>query len=129
MNPVDPETKGQPGQAEAALLAKCPRCGERTLFAGLARFAPRCSSCGLDFSRFNVGDGPAAFLTMVIGALVLGLAAWLELSLSPPIWVHAILWLPMIAGLTLYGLRVSKAWLLQAEYWRDAREAGRDGEE
>ena len=30
---------------------------------------PRCRACGLDFARFNVGDGPAAFLTLIVGAL------------------------------------------------------------
>ena len=48
----------------------CPRCGARTLFAGLARFAPSCSSCGLDFASYNVGDGPAAFLILIVGAIV-----------------------------------------------------------
>jgi uncharacterized protein (DUF983 family) len=115
-------TKGQPAIGEAALFGCCPRCGARTLFDGLARFAPRCRSCGLDFARFNVGDGPAAFLTLVIGGLVTGLALWLELSASPPWWLHVILWLPLTVGLVILGLRVSKAMLLIREYRADARE-------
>ena len=113
--------------AEAALFGLCPRCGARTLFSGWARFASRCRACGLDFAQYNVGDGPAAFLTMVIGGLVVGLALWLEFSAHPPFWVHALVWPPLVAGLTLAGLRVSKAALLQAEHHRRAREAtGRD---
>lgn len=116
--------EGQPAAVRAALLGLCPQCGERTLFAGVASFAPSCSSCGLDYSRFNVGDGPAAFLTMIIGALAVILALWLEFSVHPPFWVHVLLWLPLIGITTVWGLRVAKAWLLQAEYWRKAREAG-----
>ncbi|MFM6950014.1 MAG: DUF983 domain-containing protein [Novosphingobium sp.] len=116
-------SKGQPGIPAAALFGLCPQCGERTLFAGPARFAPRCSSCELDYSQFNVGDGPAAFLTMIVGALVVGLAVWLEFSVHPPFWVHIILWVPLVVGLTLWGLRVSKAALLVAEYRRKAIEA------
>ena len=117
-----PDTKGQPGLAAAALFRLCPNCGEKTLFAGVARFAPRCSHCGLDYGQFNVGDGPAAFLTMVIGALVVGLAFWVEVRFHPPLWVHAVLWIPFVTLSTLWGLRVSKAALLYTENQRRARE-------
>lgn len=122
--------KGQSGAgvswAEAALFGCCPQCGGRSLFKGLVKFAPRCTSCGLDFARFNVGDGPAAFLILIVGGLVTGLAVWLELSAAPPWWVHALIWIPVAGGLTLLGLRVAKAWLLQAEFRNRAREAGAD---
>ena len=101
---------------EAALRGLCPRCGNRTLFAGLATFAPKCRACGLDFGGFNVGDGPAAFLIFIVGGLVVGLAIAVELGLSPPWWVHALLWLPLAAALTVGLLRLSKALLLALEY-------------
>lgn len=116
-------TQRQPGTAEAALLGLCPQCGAKTLFSGMAKFAPRCPACGLDFSVFNVGDGPAAFLTLGIGALVAALAIWLELAFHPPFWVHVILWVPFTTLAVLGGLRVCKAWLLIAEYRRKARES------
>lgn len=116
-------SKGQPGIPAAALFGLCPECGGRTLFDGPARFAARCRACGLDFAQFNVGDGPAAFLTMIVGALVVGLAVWLEFTVHPPFWVHILLWVPLVVGLTLWGLRVSKAALLAAEYRRKASEA------
>lgn len=119
-----PDTKGQPGIAQAALFALCPRCGAKGLFKGLTGFAPRCTSCGLDYSGFNVGDGPAAFLTMVIGALVLGFGLWLELAFDLPLWLLLVLLAPIIASATVWGLRVSKAALLAAEYQRGAAEAG-----
>lgn len=122
----NPDGKGQPGIAEAALFGLCPRCGARTLFAGLIRFADRCGNCGLDYGRFNVGDGPAAFLTLVIGGLVTILAIWLQLSVSPPFWVHILLWVPLTAIAVVLGLRGSKAALLHAEFSRKAGEAGRE---
>jgi uncharacterized protein (DUF983 family) len=117
------QTKGQPGIAAAALFGLCPQCGAKGLFDGLTRFAPRCRACGLDYSRFNVGDGPAAFLIMVIGAAVVGMALWVEFSFAPPIWVHAVLWAPVITLATLGGLRITKAALLITEFRRNAREA------
>ena len=70
----------------------------------------------------DVGDGPAAFLIFIVGALVTGLAIALELGVSPPWWVHVLLWVPVTAGLTVGLLRVAKGLLLALEYWNRARE-------
>ncbi len=124
-----PEPKiheGQPGIAKAALFGLCPQCGAKTLFAGPARFANRCGNCGLDYAGFNVGDGPAALLTLGIGALIIILALMLDAAVRPPFWVHAIIWVPVTAAMTVYSLRVSKAALLAAEHYNRAKEAGRD---
>ncbi|GGD46859.1 DUF983 domain-containing protein [Erythrobacter arachoides] len=107
---------------EVALLGLCPRCGARTLFAGYARFADRCAACGLDYSRFNVGDGPAAFLTLIVGTIVVGLAIWLQLRFEPPWWLHVLLWVPLTVAGVMALLRVTKAWLLAAEYRQGAAE-------
>jgi uncharacterized protein (DUF983 family) len=78
--------------------------------------------------RFNVGDGPAAFLIFIVGGLVVGLAIWVELRFSPPFWVHILLWLPLAAALTIGLLRLGKGLLLALEFQRGAREGRlRDG--
>jgi uncharacterized protein (DUF983 family) len=124
--PERPEsTEGQPALGEAALFGLCPRCGARTLFAGPIRFAAHCRACGLEFSRFNVGDGPAAFLTMIVGAIVVVLALTLQLAAEPPWWVHVILWVPLTTLGVIGGLRLAKAALLWSEYRQKAGEAGR----
>jgi len=105
-----------------ALRGVCPRCGNRTLFAGLATFAPRCRACSLDFADFNVGDGPAAFLILIVGGLIVGLAIALELSAEPPFWVHILLWFPLATVAVIFSLRVAKALLLSLEYRHRARE-------
>jgi len=99
----------------AALRGQCPRCGERTLFAGLVAFAPRCRACGLDFAAFNVGDGPAAFLILIVGAILTASAISIELAFEPPWWVHLV-WIPVGAALTIGGLRLAKALLITREY-------------
>jgi len=123
MTPENPDSpKGQPGIGQAALSGLCPQCGAKTLFDGVVKFAPRCRACGLDFGKFNVGDGPAAFLTLGIGALVAGLAIWLQLAFDPPFWVQALIWIPITTVLVLGGLRVSKAALLASEFRNKAGE-------
>lgn len=104
--------------------AACPKCGAPTLFAGLIAFAPACRACGLDFTQFNVGDGPAAFLTLIVGAIVVIGAVTLELAVGPPFWVHFLIWPPLTLALVIIGLRLAKSWLLTSEY-RNAAQEGR----
>lgn len=111
-----------PDTTAASLKGLCPRCGAPTLFAGAVRFSARCGNCQLDFEQFNVGDGPAAFLIMIVGAIVTTGAVLLELSLSPPFWVHILIWLPLTAGMVLGLLRLAKGALLILEYRNRARE-------
>jgi uncharacterized protein (DUF983 family) len=117
--------EGQPGIAKAALFGLCPQCGHKTLFAGLGQFADSCANCGLDFSSYNVGDGPAALLTMGIGALIIILALVVDSAFHPPFWVHVIIWVPFTAALTVISLRMAKAALLAAEHRNRAHEAGK----
>ena len=119
-NPKD--TKGQPALREAALFGLCPRCGEKTVFSGMLAFADKCSSCGLDYSRFNVGDGAAAFVTLIVGALVMALGMWVQVAFGPPWWVQALIWVPTIFIATIWLLRVSKAALLAREFHTSAAE-------
>ena len=125
MTPDDNNQKGQPPVWRAALLGLCPRCGAQTLFAGPVRFASRCDRCGLDYDTFNVGDGPAAFLTMAIGTLVIVLAFIVEGLFYPPFWVHVVLWVPFTVAAVLAGLRVAKGALLVIEHRRRAAEGHR----
>ena len=105
----------------ATLAGSCPRCGGKTLFTGWINFADKCRGCGLDFAAFNVGDGPAAFLILIVGAILVTGAITVELMFTPPFWVHLI-WIPIGLGLTVFGLRVGKAVLLAQEYTHAARE-------
>ncbi|MBO9670789.1 MAG: DUF983 domain-containing protein [Sphingobium sp.] len=111
----------------AALQARCPQCETAPLFDGWVGFAARCRACGLDYGKFNVGDGPAAFLILIIGALVTALALTLQLSAHPPFWVHVILWVPITTILVILCLRASKAALLILEYRHQAREGRING--
>jgi uncharacterized protein (DUF983 family) len=117
-----PKDANAPPLLLVAFRGLCPRCGAKTLFRGLAAFAPECRACGLDLAQFNVGDGPAAFLILIIGALVTGLAIAIDLSFGPPWWVHVLLWVPVTAVLVVGSLRIGKALLLALEFSQSARE-------
>ena len=106
----------------SSMRGRCPRCAAATLFDGPIKFAPRCRACGLDFAAFNVGDGPAAFLILVVGGLITGMAIWLELAAEPPFWVHLMIWPIVTLALVVGLLRLGKGVLLTLEYKNAARE-------
>ncbi len=100
----------------AALGCRCPRCGKGKLFAGLLSVRQACEVCGLDLSAQDAGDGPAVFVILVLGLIVVGLAAWVEIRFSPPIWVHLMLWTPLVLGGAIVMLRPLKAGLIALQY-------------
>lgn len=112
----------EPPIVQVGLKGLCPRCGAPTLFDGFIRFARTCRNCGLDYEAFNVGDGPAAFLTLIIGTIVCIAAIVLELNVQPPFWVHILLWVPITVALVVVSLRVAKGMLIASEYRNRARE-------
>ncbi len=122
----EPEAAGSPPAApttaQVAFKGLCPRCGAPGLFDGAVQFAPRCKACGLDYGQFNVGDGPAAFLTLILGAIIVAAAVTLELKFQPPMWLQLAIWIPVTAAAVVLSLRVAKAWLLAAEYRNNAGE-------
>jgi uncharacterized protein (DUF983 family) len=102
--------------SRAALRCRCPRCGEGKIFAGLLTVRATCLVCGLDISAHDAGDGPQVFVILILGVVVVGLAGFVELRFSPPIWVHLVLWTPLILVGAIALLRPLKAALIALEY-------------
>jgi uncharacterized protein (DUF983 family) len=100
----------------AAIACRCPRCGQGKLYEGLLTVAPRCAVCGLDFRAQDAGDGPAVFVVFILGALVVALAIAVEIVAAPPLWVHVVLWTPVVIGGAILMLRPLKAALIALQY-------------
>jgi uncharacterized protein (DUF983 family) len=100
----------------AALGCRCPRCGRGKVFDGLLTIVPRCAACGLDISAQDAGDGPAVFVILILGAIVVLLAALVEINFAPPIWVHVVLWFPLTLAGAILLLRPLKAGLIALQY-------------
>jgi uncharacterized protein (DUF983 family) len=106
----------------AGIACRCPRCGRGRLFTGFLTLAPACESCGLDYGFADAGDGPAVFVILIAGFLVLGAAVIVEFIWRPPYWVHALLWIPMILIVTLGLLRPLKGLLVALQFHHKAEE-------
>ena len=103
------------------LKACCPRCGKGKLFKGFLTVAPKCDNCGLDYGFIDAGDGPAVFIILIVGFIVVGLALFVEVAYQPPYWVHAIIWIPLTLLLTIGLLRPFKGWLVAQQFKHKAR--------
>jgi uncharacterized protein (DUF983 family) len=100
----------------AGVMARCPRCGQGRLFSGFLAMNPSCPLCGLDFAFANSGDGPAVFIILIAGFIVTGAALLVEIAYRPPLWLHALIWLPLGLALPLLLLRPFKATLVALQY-------------
>jgi uncharacterized protein (DUF983 family) len=104
------------------LRGRCPRCGEGKLFQGFLGLRQACDRCGLDFNFADAGDGPAVFVILIGGFIVVFAALFTEFVYEPPYWVHAMLWLPLILLVTLAPLRPIKGLLIALQYHHKAAE-------
>jgi uncharacterized protein (DUF983 family) len=59
------------------------------------------------------------FVIFPLGVVVVGIGAWLELSYSPPIWVHLAVLIPLILIGAVAMLRPLKAGLIALQYRHD----------
>jgi uncharacterized protein (DUF983 family) len=98
------------------LAGRCPRCGRGRLFDGFLKVAPACPVCRLGLAGHDAGDGPAVAATFILGTVVVGLAALLELTVAPPLWVHAVLWGPLVVGGSIGILRPLKGATIAIQY-------------
>jgi uncharacterized protein (DUF983 family) len=106
----------------AALLGRCPRCGEGALFGGYLKIKPACNVCGLDFSKSDSGDGPAVFAIFIVGPVAALVGLWFQQTFDPSIGVFMGVMTLTILGLSLALLPVLKAGLFALQYRNKAGE-------
>jgi uncharacterized protein (DUF983 family) len=101
---------------KTGLKLRCPKCGEGALYDGLLTVREACPICGLDLRAQDAGDGPAFLVITVLGFAVVILAAMVEINFSPPLWLHAVLWIPLILIGAVVKLRYFKSVLISYQY-------------
>jgi len=101
---------------KTGLACRCPRCGQAPLFQGFLTVQQTCRACGLDLANEDSGDGPAVFIIFILGFTVVPLALWVESLLTPPLWVHAVVWSIVILGGTIGLLRPFKATMVALQF-------------
>ena len=116
--PLSPTSTGMAG--------RCPRCGEGKMFKGFITIADKCDHCGLDYRFADAGDGPAIFVMLIAGFIIVGAALWLEVSYEPPMWVYFVIFLPLTLIVCLGMLRPLKGVLVALQYANKAEQGRLD---
>jgi uncharacterized protein (DUF983 family) len=94
------------------------------LYRRILEVRARCEHCDLDLVGNDAGDGAAALVILVLGAIVVGLAFWTEFHFHPPLWLHTILWPLLTVPLAILMIRPTKAALIATQYRARASEMG-----
>jgi uncharacterized protein (DUF983 family) len=113
-----------PSLLRAALTCRCPRCGRGRLFRNLLDVRDRCAVCGLDLRAHDAGDGAAVGVILLLGAIVVALAFWVEFRFAPPLWLHAVLWPLVTIPLAVLMMRPAKAALVALQFRHRTTEMG-----
>jgi uncharacterized protein (DUF983 family) len=88
----------------------------------------QCEACHLSFVGHDAGDAPAVFGIFILGFLIVGLAIALELLAAPPLWLHAVIWLPITFLASIALLRPLKGLTVAVQYrYRSVDEPERPG--
>ncbi len=89
-------------------VCHCPACGKTQLFQGYLRVVPECTNCGAPLGLARADDAPPYFTIFVVGHIVVPGMYMVERAYTPPLWVHAAIWLPLTVILSLLLLRPIK---------------------
>lgn len=106
----------------AGVQSRCPQCGKGRLYSGFLSTARGCNVCGLDYGFVDSADGPAVFIMLFVGFIVVAAGISVEIAYEPPYWVHAVLWLPLTVILSIGLLRPFKGVFIALQYRHDAGE-------
>jgi uncharacterized protein (DUF983 family) len=83
------------------LRGRCPKCGEGKLFRAFLKVSDHCPACGEAFHHHRADDFPAYLVIVIVGHVVVAATLAVEVAFSPPLWVHAVIWLPITTALAL----------------------------
>ncbi len=108
---------------QTGLRCTCPRCGQGMLYDGILTVRDTCEVCGFDYAALNTDDGPAFFIIVFWSAVVLTLAAWFQFSVEPPVWLHFVIWIPIIVVGAVLLMRPFKAWLIAQAFKHNVTDA------
>jgi uncharacterized protein (DUF983 family) len=94
----------------------CPACGDGKLFQSFLKVADACPSCGEELHHQRADDAPAYFTMFLVGHIVVGLVMVVEKAFEPALWVHALIWGPLLLALSLFLLPRIKGVLIGLQW-------------
>lgn len=90
------------------LRCLCPACGRSRLFTRYLKVVPECPVCHAPLGLAKADDAPPYFTIVAVGHVVVPSMLILERTVTPPLWVHVALWVPLTIILALAFLQPIK---------------------
>ena len=125
--------KAQERSVKQAMLRgaalRCPACGKGKLYASYLKVNDVCPACGEELFHQRADDAPAYFTMFIVGPVVVALVLMVEDLFAPALWVHALLWTPMVLGMSLWLLPRIKGALIGLQWANRMHGFGGEDEE
>jgi uncharacterized protein (DUF983 family) len=113
------ELKAQP--VVRGLLGRCPHCGEGHMFRAFLKVADNCPACGEELHHHRADDFPAYLVIVIVGHVVVAGTLAVEVTYGWPLWLHALVWLPLTTALALALIQPVKGFVV-AWQWQHGME-------
>lgn len=97
----------------------CPACGRGAMFDGYLKVRDACPACGEELHHHRADDAPPYFTMLITGHVIVSAVLVVETEFQPPLWVHALIWGPLVVLMSLWllprikGALVGLQWALR----------------
>lgn len=97
----------------------CPACGKGKLFTSYLKVADACPACGEELHHHRADDAPPYFTMLIVGHVIVAGVLAVEMRYQPELWVHGVLWGPLLLAMSLLllprikGALVGLQWALR----------------
>jgi uncharacterized protein (DUF983 family) len=95
---------------------RCPACGKGRIYSAYLKVRDACPACGEELHHQRADDAPPYFTMLITGHVVVGAVLTVETTYAPPIWVHALIWGPLVVALSLLLLPRIKGALIGLQW-------------
>ena len=97
-------------------LHRCPACGRGALYRAYLKPADLCPACGEELFHQKADDAPPYVTIFLVGHLILAAVVAIDVAYAWPLWLHALVWLPLTVTLCLAVLPVAKGALIGLQW-------------
>lgn len=94
----------------------CPACGRGSLYGAYLKVADTCGHCGTELHHQRADDAPPYFVMVITGHVVIFGLLVLERLYAPPLWLHVVIWGPVLLAMSLWLLPRVKGALIGLQW-------------
>lgn len=98
------------------LNARCPSCGDGALYDGFIKVRDACPACGEALHHHRADDAPPYIVMMIVGHVVVAVMLMYEIMMTPALWLHAAIFLPLTVAMSLALMRPVKGALVGLQW-------------